>query len=87
MTVGLSAAMVDQASAAGDNQAANQAKLEGACDYIIMGAATSGAIVYRRPGKRPRGNRRPRRLSLCKRPNDPARQIEADQDLTDAGAL
>jgi hypothetical protein len=32
VTVGLSAAMVDQASAAGDNHAANQAKLEGACD-------------------------------------------------------
>jgi hypothetical protein len=36
------------ASAVGDNQAANQAKLEGAYDYIIVGAGTSGAIVYRR---------------------------------------
>jgi choline dehydrogenase len=38
LTPGLSAAMVDQAFAASDNQAANQAKLEGAYDYIIVGA-------------------------------------------------
>jgi len=42
---GLSAEMVDQAIAAGDNQAANQAKLEGAYDYIVVGAGASGAIV------------------------------------------
>ena len=45
LTAGLSAAMVDQAFAAGDNQAANQAKLEGAYDYIVVGAGASGAIV------------------------------------------
>jgi choline dehydrogenase-like flavoprotein len=33
------------AIAAGDNQAANQAKLEGAYDYIVVGAGASGAIV------------------------------------------
>jgi choline dehydrogenase len=43
--IGLSPAMVDQAFAAGDNQAANQAKLEGAYDYIVIGAGASGAIV------------------------------------------
>ena len=42
---GLLGAMVDQAFAAGDNQAANQAKLEGAYDYIVVGAGASGAIV------------------------------------------
>jgi choline dehydrogenase-like flavoprotein len=45
LTAGLSAAMVDRAFAAGDNQAANQAKLEGAYDYIVVGAGASGAIV------------------------------------------
>ena len=45
LTAGLPAAMVDQAFAAGDNQAANQAKLEGAYDYIVVGAGASGAIV------------------------------------------
>src|SRR6266481_5697485 len=45
LTAGLSAAMVDQAFAAGDNQAANQAKLEGAYDYIVVGAGASGAII------------------------------------------
>jgi choline dehydrogenase len=45
LTAGLSAAMVDQAFAAGDNQAANQAKLEGAYDYIVVGAGASGSIV------------------------------------------
>jgi uncharacterized protein len=39
--------MVDQASAAGDNQAAKQAELEGAYDCIIVGAGAFGAIVYR----------------------------------------
>ena len=43
LTAGLSAAMVDQAFAAGDNQAANQAKLEGAYDYIVVGAGASGS--------------------------------------------
>ncbi|SMG48991.1 GMC family oxidoreductase [Paraburkholderia susongensis] len=42
---GLWGAMVDLAFAAGDNQAANQAKLEGAYDYIVVGAGASGAIV------------------------------------------
>jgi choline dehydrogenase len=45
LTAGLSAAMVDQAFAAGDNQEANRAKLEGAYDYIVVGAGASGAIV------------------------------------------
>ena len=45
LTVGFSAAIMDRAFAAGDNQAANQAKLEGAYDYIVVGAGTSGAIV------------------------------------------
>ena len=45
LATGPSAAMVDQAFAAGDNQAANQAKLEGAYDYIVVGAGASGAIV------------------------------------------
>jgi choline dehydrogenase len=45
LTAGLSAAMVDQAFAAGDNQAANQAKIDGAYDYIVVGAGASGAIV------------------------------------------
>ena len=44
-TAGLSAATVDQAFAAGDNQAANQAKLKRAYDYIVMGAGASGAII------------------------------------------
>jgi choline dehydrogenase len=45
LTAGLSAAIVDQAFAASDNQAANQTKLEGAYDYIVVGAGASGAIV------------------------------------------
>jgi choline dehydrogenase len=45
LTAGLSAAMVDQAFAAGDNQEANRAKLEGAYDYIVVGAGASGAII------------------------------------------
>jgi GMC oxidoreductase len=45
LTAGLSAAMVGQAFAAGDDHAANQAKLEGAYDYIVVGAGASGAIV------------------------------------------
>ena len=45
LTVGFSAAIMDRAFAAGDNQAANQAKIEGAYDYIVVGAGASGAIV------------------------------------------
>ncbi len=45
LTAGLTAATVDQAFAAGDNQATNQAKLEDAYDYIVVGAGASGAIV------------------------------------------
>ncbi len=45
LTAGLSAAMVEQAFAAGDNQGANQAKLEGAYDYIVVGAGASGSII------------------------------------------
>jgi choline dehydrogenase len=45
LTAGLSAAGVDQAIAAGENQAANQTKLDGAYDYIVVGAGASGAIV------------------------------------------
>jgi choline dehydrogenase len=45
LTAGLSTAMIEQAFSAGDNQAANQAKLEGAYDYIVVGAGASGAIV------------------------------------------
>src|SRR5450631_1419658 len=45
LTVALPGAMVEQAFAAGENQAGNQAKLEGAYDYIIVGAGASGSIV------------------------------------------
>jgi choline dehydrogenase len=45
IATGLSAAMTSQAFAAGDNQAANQAKLEGAYDYIIVGAGASGSVI------------------------------------------
>ena len=41
----LGTASVQQALAAGENQTANQAKLEGAYDYIVVGAGASGAIV------------------------------------------
>lgn len=41
----LSTTMVGQAFAAGDNQTTNQAKIEGAYDYIVVGAGASGAIV------------------------------------------
>jgi choline dehydrogenase len=42
---GLSGETMDQALAAGENQAANQAKLEGAYDYIVVGAGSSGSII------------------------------------------
>ena len=45
LTAGLSGATVDQALAAGETQAANQAKLEGAYDYIVVGAGASGSII------------------------------------------
>jgi len=45
LTAGLSAAAVDQAFAAGENQALNQVKLDGAYDYIVVGAGASGAVV------------------------------------------
>jgi mono/diheme cytochrome c family protein len=43
--IGLSGATVHQALAAGETQAANQGKLEGAYDYIVVGAGASGSIV------------------------------------------
>jgi choline dehydrogenase len=45
LAAGFSAASMDQAFAAGDNQSANQAKLDGEYDYIIVGAGASGAII------------------------------------------
>ena len=45
LTAGLSGATVHQALAAGETQAANQAKLEGAYDYIVVGAGASGSII------------------------------------------
>ena len=42
---GLSATMTDQVFAAGENQANNQARLEGTYDYIVVGAGASGSIV------------------------------------------
>jgi choline dehydrogenase len=45
LTAGLSAATVEQAFAAGENQAVNQVKLEAAYDYIVVGAGASGAVV------------------------------------------
>lgn len=45
LTAGFSAASMDQAFAAGDNQAANQAKIEGTYDYIVVGAGASGSII------------------------------------------
>jgi len=45
LTAGLSATTVDRAFAAGENQAANQAKLAAAYDYIVVGAGASGSIV------------------------------------------
>jgi hypothetical protein len=45
LTAGLSGATVDQALAAGETQASNQAKLEGAYDYIVVGGGGSGSII------------------------------------------
>src|ERR1700722_12396410 len=45
LSAGLSEAMMDQALAAGENQATNQAQLKGAYDYIVVGAGASGSIV------------------------------------------
>jgi choline dehydrogenase len=45
LIAGLSDGTVDQALAAGENQAANQAKLEGGYDYIVVGAGSSGSII------------------------------------------
>jgi len=36
---------VDQAFAAGENQAANQSKLADAYDYIVVGAGASGSVI------------------------------------------
>ena len=45
LATSLSVTTVQQAFAAGDNQVANQAKLEGAYDYIVVGAGASGSVV------------------------------------------
>jgi choline dehydrogenase len=45
LATGLSGAAVHQAFAAGETQAANQAKLEGAYEYIVVGAGASGSII------------------------------------------
>jgi choline dehydrogenase len=45
LTAELSEATVDQALAAGETQASNQAKLEGAYDYIVVGGGGSGSII------------------------------------------
>ncbi len=45
LATSLTAGAVQQAFAAGDNQAARQARLEGAYDYIVVGAGASGAVV------------------------------------------
>jgi len=41
----VSPGMLEKAFAAGENQTANQTSLEGAYDYIVIGAGASGAIV------------------------------------------
>jgi choline dehydrogenase len=41
----VSPGMVEKALAAGENQTANRTSLEGAYDYIVIGAGASGAIV------------------------------------------
>jgi choline dehydrogenase len=45
LTAGLSGATVHQALAAGETQATNQAKIEGAYDYVVVGAGASGSII------------------------------------------
>jgi choline dehydrogenase len=45
LIAGLSGGTVDQVLAAGETQAANQAKIEGAYDYIVVGAGSSGSII------------------------------------------
>ncbi len=45
LATSLSMTAVQQAFAAGDNQAIKQAKLEGAYDYIVVGAGASGSVV------------------------------------------
>jgi choline dehydrogenase len=45
LTAGLSGGRVDQALAAGETQAANQARLERAYDYIVVGGGSSGSII------------------------------------------
>jgi choline dehydrogenase len=45
LTAGLSAAMVESALAAGENQTVNQAELKGAYDYIVVGGGASGSII------------------------------------------
>jgi choline dehydrogenase len=45
LSAGLSEVMMEQALAAGENQAANKAQLKGAYDYIIVGGGGSGSII------------------------------------------
>src|SRR5277367_4255648 len=45
IAAGLSAAMVEQALAAGENQEANQTRIKPAYDYIIVGAGASGCVI------------------------------------------
>ena len=45
LTAGLSGAMVEHATAAGENQAINQAQLKGTYDYIVVGGGASGSII------------------------------------------
>jgi choline dehydrogenase len=45
LSAGFSEAAVNQAFAAGEIQTANQATLEGAYDYIVVGAGASGSII------------------------------------------
>jgi choline dehydrogenase len=45
LSAGLSKVMMEQALAAGENQAANKAQLKGAYDYIIVGGGGSGSII------------------------------------------
>ena len=45
LTAGLSAGLAEQAFAAGAVQAANQVNIEGAYDYIVVGAGAAGSVV------------------------------------------